>query len=118
MSSFTVGATVTTFTAVIRGSNQDSLEPETLTYTAYWATDDEWNDATNLMTQKYHVHQPLGGDAVVIDVARGAGAGTLVITNVGTTSAILVGLRATEYTPGVTGARVGVMTFIRTAAWS
>jgi hypothetical protein len=118
VSTFTIGGTVTTFTAVIRGSSQDSAEPETLTITAYWSTDDEWHDATNLMTQTYHVHKPLGGNAVVIDVARGGGAGTLVLTNVGTTTAIMVGLRAQEYLPGVAGARVGTITFIRTAAWS
>lgn len=118
MATFTVGGTVTTFTATVRGSGQDSLEPETLTIGAYWSTAAEWHDATNLMTQAYHVHKPLGGTAVVIDIARGAGAGTLVISGLGTTTAIMVGLRANQYFPGASGARTGVITFIRTAVWS
>jgi hypothetical protein len=116
VATFTISSTVTTFTATVRGSGQDSLEPETIDVGAYWTSAAEWNDATNLMTQTYHVHKPLGGTAAVIDVARGGGAGTLVVPGLGTTTAIMIGLRATHY--HVNGARSGVITFMRTAVWS
>lgn len=77
----------------------------------------EWNDAVALMTQRYHVHQPLGGTATVLDVARGAGVGTLVIEALGTTSALLVELRATTYLPQATR-RQATATFIRTGPWT
>ena len=75
----------------------------------------EWNEAVTLITSKYHIHLPLGGNAV-IDVARGLGVGTLVISGLGTTSALLVDLRATDWSRSPR--RIGTMTFIRTAAWA
>jgi len=117
VATFTIGATATTFRAVVRGSSQDAAEPERITVTMHFTSLAEWNDAVALMTQRYHVHQPLGGTATVLDVARGAGVGTLVIEGLGTTSALLVDLRATEYLPGATS-RQASATFIRTAAWA
>lgn len=107
----------TTFRAVVRGSSQDAAEPEHLTLTMHFDTLAEWNDAVALMTQRYHVHQPLGGLTTVIDVARGAGVGTLMVEGLGTTSALLVDLRAMTYLPG--GARrQATAAFIRTTAWT
>ena len=114
-STFTISTTVATFTAHINGSSQESPEPERITISALFANATEWNDAVSLITSKYHVHTPLGGNAV-IDVARGLGVGTLVISGLGTTSALLVDVRATAYGPGAR--RQAVLTFIRTAAWS
>lgn len=117
MASFTIGATVSTFKAVVRGSSQDAAEPERITVTMHFDALAQWDNAVKLMTFRWHVHQPLGGGGVVIDVARGAGTGTLSIEGLGTTTALLVELRATTYLPG--GARrQATATFIRTAAWS
>ena len=117
MASFAVNGTSTTFRAVVRGSSQDAAEPERITVTMHFDTLAEWNDAVALMTYRYHVHQPLGGSTTVLDVARGAGVGTLVIEGLGTTSALLAELRTSTYLPG--GARrQATATFVRTAAWA
>ena len=115
MSTFTIGTTTTTFRAVVRGSSQDATEPEKVSVTMHFDSVTEWNDAVSLLTHRYHVHQPLGGSTVVIDVARGAGSGALVIEGLGTTSALLVELRATTYLPA---ARQATATFVRTAPWT
>jgi len=117
VATFSINGTSTTFLAVIRGSSQDAAEPERITVTAHFNSLAEWNDAVALMTLRWHIHQPLGGTGVVIDIARGAGVGTLIIESLGTTSAILVELRSTTYLPG--GARrQATATFIRTAVWA
>jgi hypothetical protein len=117
VATFTIGGTTTTFKAVVRGSSQDASEPEHIALTMHFDTVAEWNDAVALMTQRYQVHQPLGGSSTIVDVARGAGVGTLVIEALGTTSALLVELRATTYLPGAVK-RQATATFIRTAAWA
>jgi hypothetical protein len=77
----------------------------------------DWNDAVTLMTQRWHVHQPLGGAGVIIDVARGAGPGTLTIEGLGATTALLTELRTTTYLPG--GARrQATATFVRVTPWT
>ena len=115
LSTFTIGGTVASFTAHINGASQEAPEPERLVVGAMFADATEWNDAVSLITSKYHVHLPLGGNAV-IDVARGLGVGTLVLSGLGTTSALLVDVRATDWSRSPR--RMGTMTFIRTAAWS
>ena len=117
MATFTIGATTSTFKAVVRGSSQDASEPERITVTMHFDTAAEWNDAVALMTHRYHVHQPLGGTGIVLDVARGAGVGTLVIESLGTTSAVLAELRTTTYLPGA-ARRQASATFVRTAPWT
>jgi len=117
VATFNIGPTSTTFLAVVRGSSQDAAEPERITVTMHFDALSQWNSAVSLMTFRFHVHQPLGGASTILDIARGAGVGTLVIEGLGTTSAILSELRATTYLPG--GARrQATATFIRTAAWS
>ena len=115
VSTFTISATVATFNATINGSNQDAPEPEKLTLGALFGDANEWADAVSLITSKYHVHLPLGGNAVV-DVVRGAGAGTLVVSGLGTTTALLVGLQRNRYLPS--NKSMATMTFIRTAVWT
>lgn len=117
MATFSIDGTSTSFLAVVRGSSQDAAEPERITVTAHFETLAEWTNAVMLMTQRWHAHQPLGGSGVIIDVARGAGPGTLVIEGLGTTTALLVELRAMIYLPG--GARrQATATFVRTALWT
>lgn len=115
MATFTIGGTVGTFTATIVGSEQAAGDLERLVVNALVPSAAEWTDLLSLVTTKYHVHVPLGGD-VVIDVARGAGAGALVISGLGTTTALLVELRRTQYLAG--GKSLAQATFLLTAAWS
>lgn len=115
VSTFTISATAATFNATINGSNQDAPEPEKLTLGALFGSQAEWDDAVSLVTSKYHVHLPLGGNAVV-DVVRGPGAGALVVSGLGSTTALLVGLQRNRYLPG--GKSIATMTFIRTAVWT
>lgn len=117
MSTFAISGTSATFRAVVRGSSQDAAEPETFTVTAHFDSLAEWNDAVSLVTQRWHIHQPLGGTTTVVDVARGPGVGTLVVDSFGTTSALLTELRASTYLPAGRG-RQGTATFVRTAAWT
>ena len=117
MATFTIGPTSTTFLAVVRGSSQNAAEPEQITVTAHFSSVEQWNAAVSLLTHRYHVHQPLGGAVAIVDVARGAGEGTLVIPGLGTTSALMTELRATTYLPGAIS-RQATAGFIRTAAWT
>jgi hypothetical protein len=114
LSTFTIGGTVCTFQATINGSSQDAPEPEKFVCTAYFSTVAEWTDAVTLVTSKYHVHLPLGGNAI-IDVVRGLGVGALVLSGIGSTSALLVGLTRNRYLSS--GRSFATMTFIRTAVW-
>lgn len=98
MASFTIDATTAIFGAVIRGSRQQAGDLQTLTVTiTYWDVE-EWASLLSLVTSKYHVHSPIGGDCVV-DVVRGPGAGDLVIEDLGATTAILTALERSTYLP-------------------
>lgn len=99
MASFTIDPRpVAIFGAAIRGSRQEIGDLQRLTLTVTLWEGSEWTTLRDLMTSKYHVHSPLGGDAVV-DVVRGPGAGTLVIDALGETEAILVSLERSTYLP-------------------
>lgn len=98
MASFTITPTTAVFGAVMRGSRQQAGDLQQLTVTVtYWDVS-EWAALLSLVTTKYHVHAPLGGDCVV-DVVRGPGAGTLVIAGLGSTTAILTSLERSTYLP-------------------
>jgi hypothetical protein len=98
MASFTIDTTEAIFGAVIRGSRQQSGDLQQLTLTiTYWDVS-EWSNLQSLVTTKYHVHSPLGGEPVV-DVVKGPGEGTLVIDGLGSTSAILTALERGTYLP-------------------
>lgn len=115
LSTFTISGTAASFTATVNGSGQDAPEPEKVTIGAVFADALEWADAVALVTPKYHVHLPMSGNAIV-DVIRGPGVGALVVSGLGSTSAILVGLQRTRY---LDNARtLATMTFIRTAVWT
>jgi hypothetical protein len=117
LSTFTIGATTTTFRAVVRGSSQDAAEPETVTVTTHFDSLGDWNAAVTLMTFRWHVHQPLGGSGVIVDIARGAGTGTLTIEGLGATTALLTELRTTTYLPGA-ARRQATATFVRITPWT
>ncbi len=114
-STFTIGATVATFSATIPGAGQEISEAERFTFTARFDTETEWRDAVSLVTPKYHVHTPMAGN-IVVDVGRGPGAGALVVPGMGTTSAILTELRRVRYLPS--GRSLAIATFLLTAAWT
>ena len=114
MATFTIGATTATFTATINGSSQEAGDLERVTVTALVADTTNWGSLFSLVTTKYHVHVPLGGN-VVVDIARGPGTGTLVIAGLGTATAILVELRRTQYLPG--GKTLAQATFLLTVGF-
>ena len=98
MASFTIDPTTAIFGAVIRGSRQQAGELQQLTVTVtYWDVA-EWSNLLGLVTTKYHVHSPIGGEPLV-DIVRGPGAGDLVIDGLGSTQAILTSLERSTYLP-------------------
>src|SRR5262249_34464212 len=62
MASFTVASTAAVFGAAIRGSRQEIGDLQRLTLTVTLWDSDEWMTLQTLVTSKYHVHAPLGGD--------------------------------------------------------
>lgn len=99
----------------MRGSQQEAGDVERVTFTVSLPNAQEWADMLSLVTTKYHVHAPLGGSAV-IDVVRGPGAGALVVSGLGSTTAILVALRRTLYLPS--SKSQGTADFLITAVWT
>lgn len=100
MASFTIDPLpAAIFGAIIRGSRQETGDLQRLTLgVVYWELT-EWQTLRDLVTTKYAVHAPLGGDATVVDVVRGPGEGILVIENIGETAAILIALERSTYLP-------------------
>lgn len=98
MASFTVGATEAIFGANVRGSRQESGDLQRLTLTVTLWDASEWLTLQTLVTTKYHVHSPLGGEPIV-DIVRGPGAGDLVIDGLGSSTAILTALERSTYLP-------------------
>jgi hypothetical protein len=98
MASFTIDPTVAVFGAVIRSSRQQAGDLQQLTVTITFWDVSEWATLLSLVTTKYHVHSPLGGEPLV-DIVRGPGVGDLVIDGLGSTSAILTSLERSTYLP-------------------
>jgi hypothetical protein len=117
MSTFAVdtvaGLVTTTFRDRIQGSNQGVADLWELTLSVLLATEAEFQLMLSLVTTKYGVHVPLGGQAV-IDVVNGPGEGTL-ICGLGTTTALLVDLKRGEYLSGRRS--IAVAQFLITSAW-
>jgi len=98
MASFTITPTTAIFGAVMRGSRQQAGDLQQLTLTiTYWDAS-EWANLLSLVTTKYHVHSPIGGEPIV-DIVRGPGEGDLVIAGLGSTTAILTSLERSTYLP-------------------
>jgi len=98
MASFTIASTVAVFGANINGSRQTlgNLQQFTCAVTMWDVS--EWMTLQSLATTTYHVHAPLGGNPIV-DIVGGAGEGNLVISGLGSTTAILTGLERNSYLP-------------------
>jgi hypothetical protein len=113
MSSFQVSSTTASFRSTINGSRQATGDLQEFTLGILMNAQSDWLTLQSLATTMYHVHVPLGG-AVVVDVVRGVGAGTLVIDNLGTTNAILTRVERPTYLPA--GKSMGSATFLVTGA--
>ena len=113
MSTFTVSATTATFNSTINGSRQTIGDLQEFTLGVLVPSQSGWVTLQGLITSKYHVHVPIGGTPVV-DVVRGSGAGTLVITGLGTTTAIMTNLERLTYLPNEKA--VGTATFLVTGS--
>ncbi|HKE95939.1 MAG TPA: hypothetical protein VKB34_16645 [Povalibacter sp.] len=98
MASFTIGATAAIFGANIMGSRQTMGDLQQFTCSVTFWDVDEWTTFQSLITTKYSVHVPLGGDPVV-DIVNGPGEGELVIAGLGSTTAILTSLERSSYLP-------------------
>lgn len=114
MATFTIGAVVATFDDVLRGTSQEAGDLERLTL-GMLITAPEWADLLSLVTTKYHVHVPLSGN-IILDIVRGPGTGALVVPGLGSTTALLVGLRRGTYLPSVRS--LPTADFLITAAWT
>lgn len=109
---FTVGATTATFGATITSSDDSAGDLERLSLSMHFYSDADWSTLFTLATTKYHVHVPISGAAVIVDVAKGAGIGTLTIPGLMTASALLVDLHRNRWTAA--GHELGSATFLIT----
>jgi hypothetical protein len=100
MATFTIDATTATFTATIANSQDEAGDLERLSLSIYVDNEIDWGALYALVTTKYHVHVPIGGSDVVVDIARGLGVGTLTVDGLMTASAILVALSRSRWLPG------------------
>lgn len=115
LSTFTISAITASFLARIEGSSQQIGDAERFVVTFLIASEAEWQDFVALVTSKYHLHSPLAGN-VIFDYIRGPGVGSLTITGLGSTTAVLIDLRRTRYLTN--GRAIGEATFLRTTAWA
>jgi hypothetical protein len=113
VATFTVDGTTATFHATIVSSDDSAGDLERLSLSLHWDTDGDWSTLYTLVTTKYHVHVPISGSAVVVDVAKGAGVGTLVISGLMSAHALLVDLRRNRWVRN--GRELGSGTFLVTS---
>jgi len=112
VATFVIGATTATFHATIVSSEDSAGDLERLNLSIHVDNDTAWLTLFSLVTTKYHVHVPLGGSNVIVDIVRGPGAGTLAIDGLGSTSGILTTLSRPTYLPN--GRSLGSATFLIT----
>lgn len=94
---FVVGATTATFHATISGSQDEAGDLERMTLGLHFDADADWSILFTLVTTKYHIHVPVSGTTIVVDVARGPGAGTLTVPSLITCHALLVDLHRSRW---------------------
>jgi hypothetical protein len=114
MSTFVIGSTTATFKSTIQQAHQTIGDLQEFVFGVYLATQADWLTLQTLVTTKYHVHVPLGGGNVIVDIVRGPGAGTLTIDGLGGTSGIMTTLSRPTYLPN--GKSVGSATFLITGS--
>lgn len=112
-STFVIGSTTANFGATLLGSQQEAGDLERLTLGISIPNETDWGALFSLVTTKYAVHVPLGGDPV-IDIVNGPGAGTLTVPNLGTWTAILIGLSRDRWAQGTK--TIGSAVFLIVAA--
>lgn len=98
-STFTIDPTTATFVGTILNSQDEAGDLERVTIGLYIESEAEWANLFTLVTTKYHVHVPISGADVIVDVARGRGIGTLTVPGLMTAHALLVSLRRTQWLP-------------------
>lgn len=113
--SFALPPTMAEFHALVRGTTQEAGDLQRLTLGVYIDDPAQWANLQLLLTTKYHVHSPLGGD-VVVDVVRGIGEGYLIVDDFGEGFAILVELQRNTYARANTTQTLGSATFLLTGA--
>ena len=113
MATFVIGATTATFHATIVSSEDSAGDLERLNLSIHVDNDTAWLTLFSLVTTKYHVHVPISGSTIVVDVAKGAGAGTLTISGLITCHAVMVDLRRNRWTKS--GHELGTATFLVTS---
>lgn len=114
MSSFTIGATAATFTAV--NSLEDKLEAfETYSIGFLCSNSTDFGALASLRSHMVNVRDIPGGSAdSVVDVGWGPGVGTLVLDNFATYTAILTSITRNLVDSGAVHS-VGTVTFLITA---
>lgn len=110
---FTVGATAAIFRGIIAGSQDEAGDLERVSLQIFWDTDADWSTLFTLVTTKYHVHVPVSGADLVIDVARGPGEGVLDVPGLMSAHALLVALRRNRWLPA--DQRMGQADFLVTS---
>lgn len=86
---------------------------ERLDLAIHWDTDADSRTLFGLITTKYHVHTPLSSSTNVIDIAKGAGVGTLVVSGLMSAHALLVDVRRNRWARN--GHELGSATFLVTS---
>jgi hypothetical protein len=113
VATFVIGATTATFHATIVQSTDTMADNERLDLSILWDTDADCRTLFGLITTKYHVHTPLSSATNVIDIAKGAGVGTLTVSGLMTAHALLVDCRRTRWVRN--GRELGSATFLVTS---
>lgn len=98
-STFAIATTTAHFRATIVNSQDEAGDLERVTLSLLIENETDWGALFTLVTTKYHVHVPLSGSGVVVDVARGPGVGTLTVPGLMTAHALLVSLQRSQWLP-------------------
>lgn len=112
MSTFVIGSTTATFRSTIQSARQTIGDLQEFIFGVYLTTQADWLTLQTLVTTKYHVHVPIGGGSVVVDIVRGPGVGNLSIDGLGASAGILTTLSRPTYLPN--GRSTGSATFLIT----
>jgi len=100
MSSFNVGGTNVSFIATIEGFSDKGGPLEEITLGLLIANATDWGALFSLRSWSVTQRPIPGGNIVYVDIAGGAGVGSLNIDNLDSHSAILIALTRAEIEPG------------------
>ncbi len=100
MTSFTVGGTTATFTAIEDGFSDKAGPLEEITVGIEVDAASTWGALFSLRSWQVNVRPIPGGNIVYVDIGGGAGVGSLQIDNLDNHQAILTGLSRDTIEPG------------------